>query len=220
MNEIHQFLILFTKIFMGFFAIMNPIANAPVFLGLTQKFDKKGKVSIATKASVIAFLIVFVFCILGGAIFDLFGISIDAFKVAGGLLVAIIGMNMLHGESSKVQKPTAVSSESEDLKSSALDISISPLALPIMAGPGTIATAISYTAHKHIEHIVTVVIALLAVILLNFITFVLSERIVKFLGAAGIKVVTRLMGLILAVIGVQMLFNGVFALIKINLNIG
>lgn len=205
---------------MGFFAIMNPIANAPVFLGLTQKFDKKGKVSIATKASVIAFLIVFVFCILGGAIFDLFGISIDAFKVAGGLLVAIIGMNMLHGESSKVQKPTAVSSESEDLKSSALDISISPLALPIMAGPGTIATAISYTAHKHIEHIVTVVIALLAVILLNFITFVLSERIVKFLGAAGIKVVTRLMGLILAVIGVQMLFNGVFALIKINLNIG
>lgn len=214
-SDFHTTLVLFTTSFMGFFAMMNPVANTPVFLGLTDGFTKEEKIAIAFKASFIAFLITLTFCILGGEIFDIFGISIDSFKVAGGVLVATIGMNMLHGSSSKVHSgPEGLESK----KQAALNISVSPLALPILAGPGTIATAISYTAHKGFEHIFIVSIAIFMVLALNFVMFIMSEKVVRFLGDAGIQVITKLMGLILAVIGVQMLSDGVFALIKLNLH--
>ena len=130
------------NVLFGFFAIMNPIANTAVFLGLTGGLDAIEKRKIAIKALSIAFGVVVTFSLLGNLIFHVFGISLPALRVTGGVLVFLIGYNMLNGERSKMHKPRG-QDESEDNES---DIAISPLAVPILAGPGTIATSINLSS--------------------------------------------------------------------------
>jgi multiple antibiotic resistance protein len=197
----------FTTVFMSFFAIMNPVANAPLFLGLTEGLDKATRRGIALRAVLLAFAIVFAFAILGREIFAVFGITLPAFRIAGGMLVGLVGFHLLQGQESSVHTPTA-----EDTKGSrdaALGIAISPLAIPILAGPGTIATAMNYTADSTLPEVVRTVSSLALVCALTWAAFVFGDSLVRFLGRNGIKVVTRLMGLILAVIGVQMVIAGV-----------
>ncbi len=195
------------SIFMGFFAIMNPIANTPVFLGLTADDEPAVRRKIAAKALMVSFVIIVVFSAAGKLIFHLFGITLPAFRIMGGILVALVGYHMLHGgEHSSVQHP----SEEDKRKSldAELEVAITPLAMPILAGPGTIATAMNFAAGGIRELIVTVgAFSVLCVI--SYVFFISGERFVQYIGPNGIKVVTRLMGLILAVIGMQMLIQGV-----------
>lgn len=129
------------SVFMGFFAIMTPIANTPIFLSLTADDAPAIRMQVAMKAVITAFGLILVFCLLGKLIFSLFGITLPAFRITGGLLVALIGYNMLHGEPSKVHHSGSVdqkvSTEAE------LSVAVTPLAIPILAGPGTIATAMN-----------------------------------------------------------------------------
>lgn len=197
----------FTTVFMSLFAIMNPIANAPLFLGLTEELDAATRRRIALQSVLLAFAIVSAFAILGREIFALFGITLPAFRIAGGILVGLVGYHLLQGESSSVHTPTAADNASS--RDAALGIAISPLAMPILAGPGTIATAMSFTAESTLPEIVRTLSALALVCALTCGAFVGSGALVAFLGQNAIKVVTRLMGLILAVIGVQMLITGI-----------
>jgi len=200
-------------VFMGFFAIMNPIANTPIFLGLTSGDTPQAKRRVAASALVSAFLLVAVFAVLGNLIFHLFGISLPAFRVAGGILVALIGYQMLHGEQSKVHQPTR-----EDRTSSleaAMSVAITPLAIPILAGPGTIATAMSFAADGGVAGIMITITAFAVLCLLSYLFFVSGERLVTYLGQSGLNVVTRIMGLILAVIGVQMLIDGISGAVEL-----
>ena len=193
---------------MAFFAIMNPIANTPVFLGLTADDDPVTMRKIAAKALILSFVIVVVFSAGGKLIFSLFGITLSAFRIMGGVLVALVGYQMLHGgEHSSVQHP----SEEDNQKSldAELEIAITPLAMPILAGPGTIATAMSFASGGGLAEFFLTVGAFFVLCGITYIFFVSGKRIVKYLGDNGIKVVTRLMGLILAVIGVQMLIQGI-----------
>lgn len=93
-------------VFMGFFAIMNPIANVPIFLGLTSDDDKQTTATVALRSLMLAFLIVTIFSIAGKVIFDLFGITLPAFRITGGLIVFLIGFHMLQGNQSNVQHPS------------------------------------------------------------------------------------------------------------------
>jgi len=193
---------------MGFFAIMNPIANTPVFLGLTADAGADDRRKIATKALIVSFVIILVFSTAGKLIFDLFGITLPAFRIMGGLLVALVGYHMLQGGGhSPVQHP------SEDDKQKRLDaemdVAITPLAMPILAGPGTIAAAMSFASGGGVSNLVVTVGAFFVLCVITYLFFVSGERFVRFLGDNGIKVITRLMGLILAVIGVQMLIDGI-----------
>ncbi len=199
-------------VFLGFFAIMNPVANTPIFLGLTEGEPLKEKKKIAYFAVLIAFVIVFLFSILGKIIFEVFGISLWAFKITGGIIVFIIGFQMLHGEHSRVHMPKKVN-EGETFESD-LNIAISPLAMPILAGPGTISTAMNYSAKGNfIDMIITIVcFAILCVI--TYLFFISGEKLVKYLGEGAIKVITRLMGLILSVIGTQMVVDGILKVFK------
>lgn len=196
------------SVFMGFFAIMNPIANTPVFLGLTAEDDTGTRRKVATRALFASALIIIVFCAAGKFIFDMFGITLPAFRITGGILVALVGFHMLQGgEHSSVQHPSdADKAKSRD---AALDIAISPLAMPILAGPGTIATAMNYASAGSLTEFIVTVSAFLVLCVITWLFFVSGERLVKFIGDNGIKVITRLMGLILAVIGVQMLIAGI-----------
>ena len=196
------------SVFMGFFAIMNPIANTPVFLGLTAKDDPATQRKIAARALTVSFVIILFFAAAGKLIFNLFGITLPAFRIMGGVLVALVGYHMLQGgEHSPVQHPT----ENDKQKSldAQLEVAISPLAMPILAGPGTIATAMNFASAGTLTEFATTVGAFFLLCVITYLFFVSGERFVRYIGDNGVKAITRLMGLILAVIGVQMLIDGV-----------
>ena len=207
-------LVHFSTILMAFFAIMNPIANTPLFVALTNDVDSGMKRKIAIRSIALAFVIITIFAIAGRTIFDLFGITLPAFRIAGGALIALVGYHMLQGEQSSVHHPSE--EDKEKSQDSALDIAITPLALPVLAGPGTIATAMNFAADSTMPEVIRVVGALAVICVLTLISFLMGGRITNFLGQNAIKVITRLMGLILAVIGVQMLVVGINSAIKIT----
>ena len=185
---------------MAFFAIMNPLANTTVFLGLVGERSKSEQRKIAMKSLVITFLIVVIFAVLGKSIFHLFGITLPALRITGGILVFLIGYHMLQGSSSKLH--TAESSEDTD-------VAVSPLAVPLLAGPGTIATAMNYSAAAGVAEIFITILAFATLCIITFFCFVFSSKILSLVGESGLGIVTRLMGLILAVIGMQMLIVGI-----------
>ncbi|WP_163834909.1 MarC family protein [Spartinivicinus ruber] len=192
-------------VFLGFFAIMNPIANTAVFISLTGKEDRSSQIRVACRALIISFFIILVFSILGKAIFHLFGISLPALRIAGGILIFIVGYQMLHGSSSDMHKPR---------ENEVSDISVSPLAVPILAGPGTIATAMNYSATGQVIEICITVVTFAVLCLITFLSFIFGQKMIRVLGESGLSIVTRLMGLILTVIGIQMLITGTFSAIK------
>ena len=194
-------------VFLGFFAIMNPIANTPIFIGLTGDDDLATRKQVALRSLITAFLIVFLFCILGKVIFELFGITLPAFRITGGALIILVGFQMLHGEQSTIHNPTK--EDTNNAKEAKLSIAVSPLAMPILAGPGTIATAMNYSATGNILEIVITVASFAVLCGITYLFFIFGQRLVKFIGVNGINVITRLMGLILAVIGTQMVIQGI-----------
>ncbi len=194
-----------TTVFMGFFAIMNPIANVPIFLGLTSGDDEKTTAAVALRSLLLAFLIVAVFSVAGKVIFELFGISLPAFRITGGLIVFLIGFHMLQGHSSSIHQSDEDTQKHREV---ALSVAISPLAMPILAGPGTIATAMNFSARGGLVDMV-VTIAMFAVLcVITYVFFVFGEKFVTFIGNSALGAITRMMGLILAVIGTQMVIEG------------
>ena len=192
-------------VFMAFFAIMNPVANLPLFLALTKGSEPAVRRQVAVQSLLIAFFIVLLVCISGNLIFRIFGITIPAFRIAGGALVILIGFQMLHGSPSRVQNP---GEEDAGNREAALSVAVSPLAMPLLAGPGTITTAINFSSTGKISDIVLTSSAFALLCLITYVFFLTGERLSNFIGQGGINVVTRMMGLILAVIGTQMILEG------------
>ena len=202
-------------VFMGFFAIMNPIANVPIFLSLTAGDDQASITKIALRSCGLAFFIVAIFCVGGAMIFTAFGITLPAFKITGGILVFLIGFHMLNGNQSAVQQPT--DKEHQGAREADLSIAVSPLALPIMAGPGTIATAMNFSATGNLLQVGITVAMFAAMCIITCLFFLFGGRLVKFIGVGALGVITRMMGLILAVIGTQMLIEGIRGAFSINM---
>ena len=195
------------SVLMGLFAVMNPIANTPIFLGLTEDDSKDVRKQVAAKSVLTAFAIVAVFALLGRLIFSLFGITLPAFRIMGGILVALIGYQMMHGNQSAVHHPKDIDDKAD--LDAALSIAVTPLAIPILAGPGTIAATMSFAAAGGVADVVITIVTFAVVCLITYVFFVYSEALVRSIGKTGLSVVTRIMGLILGVIGVQMLIAGV-----------
>lgn len=194
-----------TTVFMGFFAIMNPIANVPIFLGLTSDDDEQTSAAVAFRSLLLAFLIVAVFSVAGKVIFELFGISLHAFRITGGLIVFLIGFHMLQGHSSIIHQPNE---DKQKHREAALSVAISPLAMPILAGPGTIATAMNFSARGGLIDMVVTIVTFAVLCVITYVFFVFGEKFVTFIGASALGAITRMMGLILAVIGTQMVIEG------------
>ena len=197
----NEYLVFSITVFTGFFAIMNPIANTPIFIALTDGMDGKEKRTVAVKSTVTAFIIVSAFVILGKYIFELFGITIPAFKITGGVLLFYVGFEMLMSNKSKIH--------SVDAKDEKSDIAVSPLAIPILAGPGTIVTAMNNVNNTNFLHIWIVISIFALMIFLTFLAFKFSDRIVYRLGPNMIKVIGKIMGLILAIMGTDMVIIGI-----------
>ena len=195
--------------FMAFFAIMNPISNLPAYMALVADDSQKISRKIAFRSLLIAFVIITVFIFSGDFIFKVFGITIVSFRIAGGILVAVIGYHMINGNHS----PSYKGMEQQAVNSDTMSIAISPLAMPLFAGPGTITTALSLANGGLQNQLITVV----AFALLCVITYLLlrsAKQIAGFLGENLMKIITKMMGLLLFSIGIQMIIVSVQTLIK------
>jgi multiple antibiotic resistance protein len=194
-------------VFAGFFAIMNPITNTPIFLGLTEGLDSAMKKRIAAKATITAFLIVLVLAFVGKLIFvNLFGLTLPALRITGGIVIFVVGIGLLRGEASKRESVDGGEAEEE----AQLGLAISPMATPILAGPGTIVTAANFVAEGSIVQDIAVVGVFALMCVWTYWMFISGERLVRFLGKDAVNVIGRLMGLVLATLGIHMLSIGVY----------
>ena len=195
----------------GYFAIMNPFANTAIFTAVTVGMDDRSVKKTAFSAVVTALGIVLSFILLGRIIFDFFGITLPALRVAGGIMVFFIGFDMMHGRTSAAHAPASDNSPAEQGQ----NIGISPLGIPILAGPGTIAVSMSYSATGNVQEIAINALVFSIMCMVTYVFFLLGEKVEQKLGQEGLKVITQLMGLILSVIGIQIGLEGIFGAISL-----
>ena len=143
--NLHDYWLHGITVFMGFFAILNPVGNLPAFLGMVQEFDDRSQKRVAFKAVLVAFTIISIFSVFGHIIFRLFGITLPAFQIAGGLIVFVIGYNLLNARATMHSQEPIRRQEMNQLGE---DMAITPLGTPLLAGPGTIAAAMNFVGQE------------------------------------------------------------------------
>jgi multiple antibiotic resistance protein len=185
--------------------LINPLASAPTFLAITEGDTRERRLQQLRMACVYMVAILVCFLIGGTFIMGFFGLSIPGLRIAGGLLVAGIGSGMLMGP------PRTASSDPAEVEARAKrDVSFSPLAMPMLSGPGSIAVTIGFTslAKQWLDYI-AIILGILVVAAITYVTLQLSERVVRVIGANGMNALSKVMGFIILCIGIQFVVNGV-----------
>ena len=189
--------------FVTLFVIIDPIGLAPLFVALTHGMDARTRRGIAIRACVIAALLLVLFAALGEAVLGFVGISMPAFRIAGGILLFLTALDMLFERRSKRR---------EDQADERPDPSVFPLAIPLIAGPGAIASVILLTGEMGGLHgFATTVVVMAAVLGIVFALFMVAGLLERAFGRTGINVVTRLLGMLLAALAVQFVLDGLRA---------
>ncbi len=196
-----------TKVFAALFAIMNPIANIPVFLSLTQGQSPQAQRKVAVTASLGVTVGCAISAIAGGAILRMFGLTLDDFRLAGGLLVLLIAIAMLHGTASRQHAPAGDEAATTDGNDS---VAIYPLTIPLLVGPGTIATLIvlGQTA-RHTGQVMGFAIGTASFLAVLAAALLSAPFIGRHLSTKATAITQRLMGMILAAIAMQMIVTSV-----------
>jgi multiple antibiotic resistance protein len=185
--------------FSSLFSVINPIEAAPIFVTLTKGAPDQRR-RMALRASAAAAVILALFALTGGAIFSVFGITLPAFQIAGGILFTIMGLTTLHGDDHPERADAVVRG----------DPSIVPLGMPLIAGPGAISTVMVLVGQaRDGGHRAGLAVAIAANILLTLLILLAAPKVVGLIGETGQRIVSKIMGLITAVIGVQFILNGV-----------
>ena len=208
----HDLFVFGLSVFASLFAIINPIANVPIFMGVTSGASEASCRKVAKTAIVTAFFIVLAFVLIGKYIFEFFGITIPAFKITGGLLLFYVGFELLQSKKSTIQSNVSGPGNSGTPEARAdfdESVAISPLAIPMLAGPGTIVAAMNYAAAHNYWYILEIVLILAFVLGLTYVALIFSRYIYKFLGKDIILVLSKLMGLIVAILGTNMIIDGI-----------
>lgn len=205
---------LFVVVFGALFSLMNPFGTVPVFVSLTQKHGsvERNKIAFWTSINVLIILIISFFS--GNFILLFFGISLNALKIAGGLIIASSGFALLTGEFSK-HKGMKKDKVKEDIKKRS-DIALTPLAIPMIAGPGTISLLIAYNQEfEGIANTVSILAAILTSTIFIYLILKSSFYIEKILGASGINALSRIIGFIVIAIGVEFIISSLALIFKI-----
>ncbi len=193
------------KFFVALISIINPLGALPIFLFLTRSFAAEEIQKISTNCAITIFITMLLSVTLGSYILGFFGISVISFRVAGGILIAMMALNMLRAEQSSVK----MNQEELDRQSQIKELGIVPLAIPLLAGPGAISTSIIYAAEfSSFYHWVTALVTLMLVSLITWLTLTYSRKIREHMGRIGLNIMTRIMGLILLSAAVETLSNG------------
>jgi len=203
-GDFHAF---FLQTFVAIFIIVDPVANIMVFLSLTEGKSAGERKRISLKAALFGCLILLIFAIFGDFILSFFHITIDSLRVIGGILILAIAMDMLYGRLSREGYTPEEALESGVRE----DIAFFPLAVPMLAGPGAITTVILLMeAARSLVFDILVLVAIVLTFFITWILFVASEEIHRLLGVTGLRVITRMMGLILGAIAVQFITSGLW----------
>ena len=191
-----------------FFATIGPLDVAAMYAALTANHTAEQKRSVAIRGTLIATLILVTFALIGELLLARLGISLAALRTAGGILLLLIGIDMVFARSSG---GTSTTDDEEKEAASKADISVFPLATPLIAGPGAMGAAILLMANQegNLEGQAIVIGALLAILLATFISLLLASKIQNLLGVTGMHVITRVMGVLLSALAVQFIFDGI-----------
>ena len=188
------------------FSIVDPFAAVPIFLVLVGQQPREAQDRIALRASLTCFSVLTAFAAAGSFIFSFFGITIPAFKVAGGILLFGVALDMMRAKPS----PTRTTPEERTIAESKEDVGLVPMGIPLLSGPGAIATVMVLAGKAHgFEQRLAVHAAIFAVSLLALLVLRSSTVVARVLGKTGLNVIGRIMGLILAALAVQFILDGV-----------
>jgi len=198
--------ILYATVLFQLFLIIDPVAAVPIFLAITKDNSHKERRAMVFRASVVAFLVLAFFAIIGRHMLTYFNISMSAVQIAGGILLFTIGIEMLFGRVTK----TETSEHEQKVAEEKEDVSITPLAIPLLAGPGAITATMLYS-HEDMAGPFVVVVALFLIMAISWAVLSFSEKFQQYVGPIGLKVIGRVMGLLLTFVAVQLFLNGLKA---------
>lgn len=200
--------------FVTFFTIIDPVGLAPVVVALTAHLSEAQRKLIITRATLISAGIIAFFALVGRFLLDRLGISLYAFDIAGGLLLFLIAVDMLFGRQSGARETKAESEEAMTRE----DVSVFPLAIPLIAGPGTIATTILYVdlATPHPLELLAVAAAISSTLLVAWLVMRSSIDIIRLFGRTGILVLSRMLGMLLAALAIQFILNAVVLFLQVH----
>lgn len=210
MDKLFEFALL---AFTSLFTMVNPLGVIPIYTSLTEGMNSKQAAAIALKATSTALIVLLIFAFGGNFIFDLFNISVNGLRIVGGILFFMSGYDMLRG------KLTRIKSENEKVIEAAKDFAITPLGVPMITGPGVITISIVLMNDAgDFVHKSLLVSVILLVMGITHLIILFSRKIISFLGESGSKVLTRIMGLIVMVIAVELFFRGLKPIIQDIIN--
>lgn len=206
---------LFIYIFAALFSVINPIGTVPIFVGLTQHDSKSERSRVSLWTAIDVFIILIISFFVGQYVLDFFGISIEALRIAGGLIIVSSGFSLLSG---KFKKTRGINKKVEDDVQTRNDIALTPLAIPMLAGPGSISLLIAfYQDHHEMDDMIITCLAILAVAISIFIILRSAHYLSKILGASGIVAISRIVGFIVIAIGIQYIVSAIVSIIRGNL---
>ena len=190
-----------------FLVVIDPLALAAFFVAFVGKIKVETQKKIALKAILISAIILISFALVGDYLLKALGISMQAFKIAGGILLLLLAIDMLFARSSGLRSTTQAEDEEAEEKK---DISVFPLAIPLIAGPGALTSVIlikDKTSGILFEQMI-VILVLIVILIITYVALLLSRKIINFIGFTGVNVIGRLMGIILAALACQFFIDG------------
>jgi multiple antibiotic resistance protein len=195
---------LFFSVFITLLVIMDPFGTVPIFAGLVNKYPATKQKQLAFQAVALAFLVIVAFALFGEQVLAFLGISLPSIQASGGLLLLLVALELLTGKNEKPQGDDDI------------NVALVPLGTPLLAGPGAIAATIVFVNQANtLSDFFTIGVAIFSVHLIVFLSLRFSIPIIKLLGAGGISVATKLAGLLLAAIAVQLIVDAIYEFLKI-----
>ena len=196
--------------FVSLFTIIDPIGALPVFVSMTTKLSHSESRRVALRAALTAWIVLIFFALTGRFLFDFFGISVNSLRVVGGIVFFIMGYEMLEA------RLTRTKSDTESVTEYIEDIAITPIGIPLIAGPGAITTVIVLMNETTglIEKEIALILAITAVLTITFLFLIGARQVMHALGHSGNKVLLRIMGLIVMAIAVEFFFNGLRPIVQ------
>jgi multiple antibiotic resistance protein len=201
--------------FVSIFAIVNPVGNIPIFEAVTEGYSKELKRKVVMKICLVTTAVLFVFAIFGQYIFSIYGITIPAFKIAGGLLLFSVAFSMMQGQRSR----TRFTEEDQKEAMEKEEVGIVPLGIPLFAGPGAITTVMIYVSEAASQtggflDVISVFLGIALTVLISYVLLTYSEGIFERMGRSGAMAFSRVMGLLLAAVAVSFILSGVFQAVR------
>ena len=199
---------LFAAIVVTIFAIADPVGALPFFVALTEGYDANDRRVIVRRAVIVMATILALFALLGRFLFTAFGLTLGAFEIAGGVILFMVAYDMLHGE---VTRTRLTPQDREEAIARRDELSVMPLGIPLLAGPGAISVVMIYEGNAGSDPwiVVATFVAILITAAMTYVILRYGERILRAFGRVGVMAMTRVLGLILAAVGVQFVLDGV-----------